>query len=62
MAVKWTRWIGTISAWFGLSLLVVIFVMTVTEPARVCVGLWNAPSAVRGAVAAGGYRQAALTA
>jgi hypothetical protein len=64
MAVKWTHWIGTISAWSGLSLLVVILVMTVTEPARVCIGLWNAPdnSAVRRAVAAGGYQHAALTA
>jgi hypothetical protein len=64
MPLKWTRRIGTISAWSRLSVLVVIFVMTVTEPARVCIGLWNAPdnSAVRAAVAGGGYRHAALTA
>jgi hypothetical protein len=40
-----------------LSLLVVVVVMMVTEPARVCVGLWNTPdnATVRAAVAAGGY-------
>jgi len=64
MVERRVRLVGAISAWSGLSLLMVIVVVAVTSPARECVSLWNAPdnATVRAAVAAGGYRHAALTA
>jgi hypothetical protein len=58
------RWGGTIFAGSGLPLIVILFVTAVTSPARACIDLWNASdnAAVRGTVAAEGYRHAALNA
>ena len=65
--MAWRRPRLVAAAWAlgtGLSLGVAIVFIAASGPARECVRLWNAPdnASVRAAVAAEGYRHAALTA